>query len=233
MKLRSVPSSAGKRDVALTTLIDLLVQIVFVFTLLLVASGVMDGFINPKSWQDIVKTLPIQQDASPEDQAKEIARQLTEAISDRERLTREVAGLSRERADMKQRLAQLDQKVAELSKKLGGPGYPPCRGADSAELTVAHVRIDRQGRIAVQLLPGATAIAADLSNSGASARSLDRSEFSRVFQAWRERGLGQSTPCQYSGTLTFDPNAPAGEYQPSYSRVRSIFFLRSATPDKG
>lgn len=223
---------AGKRDVALTTLIDLLVQVVFVFTLLLVASGVMDGFVSMATWQKLVRTLSISSQASPELQADEIARRMAEAIEARAKVEKEVDDLRKEREELRRRIAELDAKVADLGKKLGAPGYPPCRAPDFSEQVVAQIRIDRNGQIEVREVADTKSHSAYGLTAGAFGLNLSRSDFSQRFEAWRQTSTKRETPCLFSATMSFDPATPAGEYQPSFSRVRSIFYLRSVIAER-
>ena len=53
------------RDIALTTLIDLLVQIIFVFTLVLISADVMGnesperGWVTPEVWKTLISIFDI------------------------------------------------------------------------------------------------------------------------------------------------------------------------------
>jgi hypothetical protein len=174
-------SAVGKRDIALTTLIDLLVQIVFVFTLVMVASGVMDGFIAPEAWSKLVQEFSIPT-GTPEEQAAAIKQKMAEIALARAKLEQEVNSLKGERTAMRARLTELDLKVAELSKKLGAPGYPPCRAPDFSEQTVARIRINRVGQIEVQELPVSMrldGVGSALISRGASSHGANRESNSR------------------------------------------------------
>ena len=56
---------ARQRDIALTTLIDLLVQIIFVFTLILISADVMGnesherGWVTPEAWKTLISIFDI------------------------------------------------------------------------------------------------------------------------------------------------------------------------------
>jgi len=56
---------AGNRDIALTTLIDLLVQIIFVFALILISVDVMGnesherGWVTPEVWKTLISIFDI------------------------------------------------------------------------------------------------------------------------------------------------------------------------------
>ena len=56
---------ARNRDIALTTLIDLLVQIIFVFTLILISADVMgnesheQGWVTPEVWKTLISIFDV------------------------------------------------------------------------------------------------------------------------------------------------------------------------------
>ena len=205
----------GRRDVALTTLIDLLVQIVFVFTLLLIASGAIEGppeergYVTPEAWKTLISIFDVDPNKLAPDQAKDIAAKYEAA--------------QRERAAMRERLDKVDARNAQLEKQAGGSGFPPCRAADGEELLVADLIIDSAGKISTSALPGAAFKDAAGLPSLAGIEPLSRGEFRQAFSPWRERGMSRDPRCQFSATVHYDPRAAAGDYQPSLSVIWTIF----------
>ena len=200
------------RDIALTTLIDLLVQVVFVFTLILIAADVIEGDTQKQGWvtPDAWKTLISIFDVDPQT-IREPGAQLGEIAGRYDRL--------------KHDLLACDGKAAACEKQAGrGPGNTPCRDERGVEMVVAQATIDHQGRITVA--PGrhaqqlqherplpATAVGAPLTVE----------EFGTLFRPWREHGLARQPACAFKAEVRYDPRAPAGAYEPARRAVASYF----------
>ena len=128
---------ARNRDIALTTLIDLLVQIIFVFTLILVSADVMGnesherGWVTPEVWKTLISIF----DIDPRT-IRDAGAQVTEIKGKYEKV--------------KDDLLACDTKTGACDKQAGkGPGNPPCRNSAGIEMVVAETTIDREGRIVV------------------------------------------------------------------------------------
>lgn len=218
-------SSEGRRDVALTTLIDLLVQVVFVFTLLLIAAGVIDGtpqergFITPEAWKTLVSIFDVDPKKRPDEQIRDIEAKYRKAQSDADELRKMVG--------------QLDTRIAELERKTGAPGYPPCRASDGKELIVATAEIDDRGRIALAPLPAAKDFEAAGLGFPQSGQFLSRQEFQRLYGPWRTHGMSRDPQCTFLTNVTYDPRASAGDYQPARTALASIFRVQRIATRQG
>lgn len=209
---------ARNREIALTTLIDLLVQIIFVFTLILIAADVMEdesherGWVTPDVWKTLISIL----DVDPRS-VRDASAQVTEIKGRHDRL--------------KEDLLACDAKLGACDKQAGrGPGNAPCRNSAGVEMVVAEARIDHAGRITVALgrhsgeLQDLRPLSAD-----AIGYPLSVKEFGSLFSSWREHGLSRQPPCAYKAELTYDPRAQAGNYEPARRAIASYFTL-SAPP---
>jgi hypothetical protein len=212
------PRGARHRDIALTTLIDLLVQVVFVFTLILIGADAMEGDPGERGWvtPDTWKTLISIFDVDPR-HAQGPSAQLDAVRGTYDRL--------------KNDLHACDAKVGACERQAGrGPGNAPCRNAAGVEMVVATTTIDARGRITVargrhaselekaQALPG-----------GALGVPLSVEDFATSFRGWREHGLARTPPCAFKAEVSYDPAAPAGRYEPARRAVAGYFTL-SAPP---
>jgi hypothetical protein len=218
-------SSEGRRDVALTTLIDLLVQVVFVFTLLLIAVGGVEGtpeergFIAPEAWKTLVSIFDVDRKKPPDEQVREIEAKYRKAQSDAD--------------ELRKAIGKLDARVAELEKKTGGPGYPPCRASNGNEIVVSMAQIDARGRIAVAPLPFAKEFESVGLGFPQPGQFLSRQDFQRLHAPWREHGMLRDPQCRYLATVTYDPEASAGDYQPAMTALVSIFRVQKITRQGG
>jgi hypothetical protein len=209
---------ARNRDIALTTLIDLLVQIIFVFALILISVDVMGseshdrGWVTPELWKTLVSIFDIDPRSlrDPRVQATEI-RDKYEKLKDD--------------------LLACDAKIGTCDKQPGrGPGYPPCRNSAGVEMTVAEATIDRDGRIVVALgrhageLQDRQPLSAD-----ATRVPLSIEQFGSRFRSWREHGLAHRPPCAFKAEVKYDGRARAGDYEPARRAIASYFSL-SAPP---
>jgi hypothetical protein len=209
---------ARNRDIALTTLIDLLVQIIFVFTLILVSADVMEGESRERGWvtPDVWKTLISIFDVDPRS-VRDASAQVPEIKGRHDRL--------------KEDLLACDTKLGACDKQAGrGPGNAPCRNSAGVEMVVAEAMIDQQGRITVARgrhsaeLQDLRPLSADAIGHPLSVR-----EFGSLFRPWREHGLSRQPPCAFKAELTYDPRAQAGNYEPARRAIASYFTL-SAPP---
>jgi len=209
---------ARNRDIALTTLIDLLVQIIFVFALILISADVMGnesrerGWVTPEAWKTLISIFDID------------PRNLRDADA-------QVAAIRDKYDTLKDDLQACDAKTGACDRQAGrGPGNPPCRNAAGGEMVVADATIDSAGRIVVapgldagELLDqqplGADAIGAPL--------SVDR--FGTLFRPWRELGLARHPACAFKADVRYDARARAGDYEPA-RRAIAAYFTLSAPP---
>lgn len=210
--------SARNRDIALTTLIDLLVQVIFVLTLILISADVMEGdprergWVTPEAWKTLISIFDI-------DPAK---------IRGPEAQLIEIGG---KYAGLKDDLQACDAKMGACERQAGrGPGYASCRNAAGVEMVVADATIDRQGRITVAQGRHAAELQRD-QPLGADAFGVPLSieDFGRVFRPWREHGLARRLPCAFKAEVRYDPRAAAGDYEPARRAIANYFTL-SASP---
>ena len=212
-------SGAGRnREVALTTLIDLLVQVIFVFTLILISAEVIEGDPKDRGWvtPEVWKTLISIFDVDPRT-VREPAAQLTEIKDKYDRV--------------KDDLVACDAKSAACDKQAGrGPGNAPCRNQAGVEMVVAEATIDHLGKITVAAgrhageLQGTQPLSVD-----AIGTPLSVAEFGTLFRPWRQHGLAHHPPCAFKAELKYDPRAPPGSYEPARRAIASYFTL-SAPP---
>lgn len=205
---------ARNRDIALTTLIDLLVQIIFVFALILISADVMGnesherGWVTPEAWKTLISIF----DVDPRT-VRDTPAQVT-AIKDR---------YDKLRDD----LQACDAKTGACDKQAArGPGNPPCRNAAGVEMVVAVATIDRDGRIVVA--PGLDAgDLQDLQPLGAGAIGVPLSveRFGALFRPWRELGLARQPACAFKADVRYDARARAGDYEPARRAIAGYFTL--------
>jgi hypothetical protein len=202
------------RDVALTTLIDLLVQIIFVFTLILISAEVIEGDPKERGWvtPDVWKTLISIFDVDPRT-VRTAEAQLGE-IKDR---------YDRVKDD----LTACDAKSAACDKQAGrGPGNSPCRNQAGVEMVVAQATIDHQGRITVAPGRDSRELQAERPlGVDAIGTPLTVAEFATLFRPWRQHGLAHQPPCAFKAVLEYDARAPAGSYEPARRAIASYFTL--------
>lgn len=210
--------AARNRDVALTTLIDLLVQIIFVFTLILVAADAMGSTSQTRGWvtPDVWKTLISVFDVDPRG-LRDVNGQVTEIKGKYDRLNANLQACN-------SRLGACDKQAGR------GPGNPPCLTADGAEMIVARATIDHEGKITVAPERHAGELQA-LRPLGAEAMGhpLSVRQFVSSFRPWRQHGLSRQPPCAFKAELSYDSRAPAGSYEPA-RRAIAIYFTLSAPP---
>jgi hypothetical protein len=210
--------SARNRDIALTTLIDLLVQVVFVFTLILIAVDVVDGdpqkqgWVTPDAWKTLISIFDID------------ARTIREPGSQLGEIVAKYDGLKHD-------LLDCDGKAAACEKQAGrGPGNAPCRDEHGVEMVVAEATIDHQGRITVA--PGRHSgplLQERPLAASAVGVPLSVQQFGALFRPWREHGLARQPACAFKAEVRYDPGAPAGAYEPARRAIASYFSL-SAPP---
>ena len=206
---------AGRnRDIALTTLIDLLVQVIFVFTLILASADAVEtdpsarGWVTPEAWKTLISIF----DIDPQ-KIRDTGAQVGEIKARHERLQSD--------------LAVCDSRNAACEKQLGrGPGNAPCRDAAGAEMVVAGASIDQRGRITVALRSDAKELAdARPLRRDAIGTPLSAEEFNALFRPWREHGLARQPACAFKAEVTYDPRAPAGSYEPARRAIANYFTL--------
>ena len=211
---------ARNRDVALTTLIDLLVQVIFVLALILVAADVGGnesrerGWVTPEAWKTLISIF----DVDP--------RTLREVPA-------QVAAIKATYGRLQDNLQACDARTGACERNAGrGPGNPPCRNAAGVEMVVADATIDRDGRILVALGRDAGELQ-DKQPLGADAFGvpLSAERFGAVFRQWREHGLTHQPPCAFKADVRYDARAQAGDYEPARRAIANYFTL-SAPPKR-
>jgi hypothetical protein len=199
------------RDITLTTLIDLLVQVVFVFTLILVSAEVIEGDPKDRGWvtPDAWKTLISIFDVDPQ----------------------KVRGPDAQLDEIKGKYEACDARGAACTKQAGrGPGNAPCLDAAGVEMVVAEATIDQRGRIIVALRPHAKELQARQPvGREAIGTPLSANQFGSLFRPWREHGLARQPSCAFKAEVKYDPRAPAGSYEPARRAIANYFTL-SAPP---
>ena len=209
--------SARNRDLALTTLIDLLVQIIFVFTLILISADVMGsetrepGWVTPEAWKTLISIFDVDPSHVREPSAQ-------------------VAAIKDTYEQLRDDLAACDAKSGACDKQAGrGPGYAPCRDASGVEMVVADATIDADGRIVVT--PGRHArelLERQPLGAGAIGAPLSAEQFASLFRPWRERGLARSPACAFKAEVRYDARTPAGDYEPARRAIANYFTLAAA-----
>jgi hypothetical protein len=205
---------AQNRDVALTTLIDLLVQVIFVLALILVSADVMGsesrerGWVTPEAWKTLISIF----DVDP--------RTLRDVPA-------QVAAIQSTYTKLKDDLQACDAKSGACERQAGrGPGNPPCRTSAGVEMVVAEATIDRDGRILVA--PGRDAGELQTKQplgAGAFGVPLSAERFGAVFRSWREHGLARHPSCAFKADVRYDARAPAGDYEPARRAIAGYFTL--------
>lgn len=219
------------REAALATLIELLVQLVFVFTLVLVASETIQGapgdrgWVSPETWRTLISIFDIDPNRirDADKQAEEMKKRWEQAKEERDKSKRELEQCGA-------RLSAVEKDLAACQKGLGrGPGYPACRSERGEELVVLRATVNKDGEIVVQVLPSASGVGVE--------RPLDREVIGRpmtpkgfleTFDRWRKYGLSQNPACAYKALIAYDPAAPAGKYEPARRAIASYFNLAAA-----
>jgi hypothetical protein len=210
---------AQNRDVTLTTLIDLLVQVIFVLALILVSADVMGnesrerGWVTPEAWKTLISIF----DVDP--------RTLRDVPA-------QVAAIKSTYTRMKDDLHACDARTGACDRQAGrGPGNPPCRNSAGVEMVVADAAIDRDGRILVALGRDAGELQ-DKQPLGADALGIPLSaeRFGVLFRSWREHGLARDPSCAFKADVRYDARAQAGAYEPARRAIASYFTL--STPPR-
>jgi hypothetical protein len=209
---------ARNRDIALTTLIDLLVQIIFVFTLILISADVMGneshepGWVTPEVWKTLISIF----DVDP--------RSVRDAGA-------QVADIKGKYLKLQDDLQACDARVGACDKQAGrGPGNAPCRTSGGVEMVVADATIDHAGRILVALGPHARELQAQRPvSTDAIGVPLSVEQFGSLFRPWREHGLERHPACAFKAEVSYDARGRAGEYEPARRAIANYFTL-SAPP---
>src|SRR3989338_4585933 len=156
------PKRSRNRDIALATLVELLVQIVFVFTLVLVVSEAIEGppeergWASPDTWKTLISALDIDPNMIRDADMKRQA----EAMKQRyEGVKRELDQALENLGKCEVRLSDADKGFAKCQKSLGrGPGNPVCRGSKGEEVVLLSAVVNRDGDMLVEILPAAGGI---------------------------------------------------------------------------
>jgi len=217
-------SRTRNRDVALTTLIDLLVQVVFVFTLVLIASEAIEGgpeergWVSPEAWKTLISIFDIDPGKirNTDDQALEIHRKY--------------ALLRDEHDKTKAALTDTERKLAVIEKQTGrGPGYPPCLDKDRKEMVVINAVIDKEGNIIVTPAGHGTGLQSERPlTEGAFNKPLSPDRFRALYLPWRQYGLARNPACAYKVAISYDARAQAGKYEPARRAIATYFSLSGA-----
>jgi hypothetical protein len=209
---------ARNRDIALTTLIDLLVQIIFVFTLILISADVMgnesheQGWMTPEVWKTLISIF----DVDP--------RSLRDAGA-------QVADIKGKYEKLQDDLLACDARAGACDRQAGrGPGNAPCQNSGGIEMVVADATIDQEGRIVVALGRHARELQAQRPvRADAIGVPLSVEQFGSLFRPWREHGLARQPACAFKAEVSYDARARAGDYEPARRAIANYFTL-SAPP---
>jgi hypothetical protein len=229
-------SRTRNRDVALTTLIDLLVQVVFVFTIVLIVSEVIEGspeqrgYVTPAVWKTLISIFDIdpRNIRNTDEQALEMRRKYTLL---REELDRTKAALAKSEA----KLTDTEKKLAVIEKQTGrGPGNPPCLDKGGKEMVVFNARIDNDGNITVIPEEHGTELQRERPLTEiAFSNPLSPDRFRTLYLPWRRHGLEREPVCAYKATVSYDPRAQAGKYEPARRTIANYFTLSGAPQQFG
>ncbi len=206
-----------RKDLALTTLIDLLVQIIFVLAFVIVIG------------KAVVSA------ATPEPDYKELWRHLVESIFDsigksdpQKQTDAAVAEVKRLKTEVKRLTEQLNEcetKLGACQKELDkgkGSGLPACEMG----LPMFQVMVTRDGKVSVSATePGAK----ELSKLGVVGLTLETplngTEFGSMFSRIKQRQPG----CRYRVTVSCeDRNLPAGDYEANLRVIMGLFSTPSS-----
>jgi hypothetical protein len=209
---------ARNRDITLTTLIDLLVQVIFVFALILTSVDAVGhessepGWVTPEVWKTLISIF----DVDP--------RNVRDARA-------QVAEIQGKYDKARDDLVACDARTGACDRPSGrGPGNPPCRDAVGIEMVVAEATIDRDGNIVVALGRHAEELQRRQPLSAtAIGVPLSIREFGSLFRSWREYGLAHHPPCAFKAEVRYDGRARAGDYEPARRAIANYFSL-SAPP---
>jgi len=205
---------AQNRDVALTTLIDLLVQVIFVLALIVVATDVTRteprerGWVTPEVWKTLISIF----DVDP--------RTLRDVPA-------QVAAIKSTYGRLRDDLQACDARAGACDRQAGrGPGNPPCRNSAGAEMVVADATIDRDGRILVARGHDAAELQSQQPlGADAFGVPLSAERFGVVFHPWREHGLTRHPACAFKASVRYDARAQAGDYEPARRAIAGYFTL--------
>jgi len=209
-------------------LIDLLVQIVFIFTLVLLASEALEGtpsergWVTPEVWKTLVSIFDVSPTKEPEIQAQEIEKRYRDEKKAREELNGRLASEAAKVVDLERQRDELTQKLAKYVGR-GGPGNPTCRDEKDQEEVVMNAFIDIRGDIAVSPLSGARELQEKAPIQEQFQRPMTQRSFAQLFVPWRAYGLSRDPKCAYKVAIKFDPDAPAGKYSPAYNTIVRYF----------
>jgi hypothetical protein len=216
---------ARNRDITLTTLIDLLVQVIFVFALILTSVDAVGhessepGWVTPEVWKTLISIF----DVDP--------RNLRDARAQVDEIRGKVDEIKGKYDKARDDLAACDARTGACDRPSGrGPGNPPCRNSAGIEMVVAEATIDRDGNIVVALGRHAEELQGRQPLSAAAfGPPLSVEQFGSLFRSWREYGLAHHPPCAFKAEVHYDGRARAGAYEPARRAIASYFTL-SAPP---
>ena len=97
-----------------------------------------------------------------------------------------------------------------------------------SEIVVVRATIDAGGDISVALLPAARDQQLKVPEDALN-RAFPRKTFQRNFDHFRESGMSRNPKCKYSAIVQYDPEAKAGDYQPSFTVIASLFRIPQIT----
>ena len=205
------------RELVLTTLIDLLVQILFIFTIVLIIKVSSEAGKNgssdddlPKVWKTLVsEVLGVNSlNNSPSENAQ--------AIKDK------IKKLEKE-------IEKVKEEIEQLKTKLGGgaPGKPLCLNSDKKAIYfILEVKIIDDSIIFVQ----PTVTASDMMTSDKLPRiegvgNISLQDFEGKFNPWFKHGDAQPNGgCRYKAIITFSNNISASVLARTYKTVGKLFY---------
>jgi hypothetical protein len=197
------------RELVLTTLIDLLVQILFIFTIVLIINVSTEAGKNeasnedfPEIWNTLVKALGLDKDdKTHKERAEKIVKNMKE----------------------------LEEKNNQLERKLGGgaPGKPLCLNSDKKAIDfILEVKIIDNSIIFVQ----PTVTASNMMTSNKLPRiegfgNISLQDFDKKFNPWFKHGDTQiGGGCRYRAIIIYSDNISAAVLDKTYKTVGKLFY---------
>ena len=205
------------RELVLTTLIDLLVQILFIFTIVLIikvsTEAGKNGSFNddlPDVWNTLVKeTLGANAlSNSPTENAQAIKDKIKK---------------------LEEEIEKLKEEIKQLKTKLGGgaPGKPLCLDSDKKSIDfILEVKIIDNSTMSIQ----PTATASDMMASGnlpliERFGNIPMHDFKKKFSPWRDYGDNQPNGgCRYKTIIRYSDNISASVLDRTQKIVGELFY---------
>ena len=215
-------SPSGNRDIALTTLVDLLVQVIFVLVLILIGSNILDAEpgiptigVPLEPWKTLISISEI----DPRVPVSRQADLLTEKVRELNRLLSE-AKKALELCEARSKVCNEENK--RLKDLLGGVGRPSCKDDKKNNEFVLKVFIDEDGGVSAVPIGAGIALTASLPiPNSATAKRISRDEFLRHFALWREHGVKRD--CSYYAEVSYSEIGNRRSYEQTRAAIARYF----------